>query len=75
MDRPLRIGGGNSLQRAPVPMRSVLAPGSVLFCEIEDLSQLQGTAAAETGLVRLGRRREWGFGLVALGAWPSNNGG
>ena len=75
MDRPLRIGGWNSLERVQLPMRSVLASGSVLFCEIENPSQLQGTAAAETGLVRLGRRQEWGFGLAALGVWPSNNGG
>lgn len=71
-DRPQRIGGWNSLERAPLPMRSVLAPGSVLFCEVEDPSQLLGSVVLETGLARLGRRQEWGFGLAALGVWPRN---
>ena len=70
LDRPQRIGGWNSLARTPLPMRSVLAPGSVLFCKLEDPTELSGTAAAATGLVRLGQRQEWGFGLAALGVWP-----
>ena len=70
LDRPQRIGGWNSLDRTPLPMRSILSPGSVLFCEVEDPFQLQRTVAAETGLVRLGRRQGWGFGLAALGVWP-----
>lgn len=72
VDRPLRIGGWNSLRRTPLPMRSVLPPGSVLFCEVDAPSQLQLTSVAATGLVRLGQRQEWGFGLAALGVWPKN---
>ena len=70
MDRPLRIGGWDSFSRSPLPMRSVLPPGSVLFCEVNDPAQLQLPDTAEAGLVRLGQRQEWGFGLAALGAWP-----
>ncbi len=62
-DRPQRIGGWDSLQRRPRPLRSVLAPGSVLFCEIEP-------EWASNKLKRTGRRTEWGFGLTVLGAWP-----
>ena len=72
LDRPQRIGGWNSLERAPLPMRSALPPGSVLFCEVEDPSQLHRTDALEASLVRLGQRQEWGFGLAALGLWPRN---
>ena len=72
MERPLRIGGWDSLSRSPLPMRSVLPPGSVLFCEVDDPSQLQLTSAADAGLVRLGQRQEWGFGLAALGVWPQS---
>lgn len=72
LDRPQRIGGWNSLERAPLPMRSVLPPGSVLFCEVNDPSQLPETVMAGAGLVRLGQRQEWGFGLAALGVWPQS---
>ena len=72
MDRPQRIGGWNSLERAPLPMRNALPPGSVLFCEVSDPAQLHEMAVAQGGLVRLGQRTEWGFGLAALGVWPRN---
>ena len=72
MDRSLRIGGWDSLSRTPLPMRSVLPPGSVLFCAADRLSELQVTSAADSGLVRLGQRQEWGFGLAALGVWPQS---
>ncbi len=67
LDRPQRIGGWNSLARRPLPLRSVLAPGSVLFCEIPE----DGRNAA-AGLLRIGERTAWGFGLVAAGAWPKD---
>ena len=70
LDRPQRIGGWNSLVCSPLPMRSVLPPGSVLFCEIPDSERFETAVAGGEGLARIGRRREWGFGLVALGVWP-----
>ncbi len=68
MDRPQRIGGWDSLACRPLPIQSVLPPGSVLFCD--ELSDQNLQDAAEDGLVRVGDRTEWGFGLVALGVWP-----
>ena len=70
LDRPQRVGGWNSLARRPLPLRSVLPAGSVLFCEIEDPGGFEQAAASGTDVVRLGRRREWGFGLAAMGVWP-----
>ena len=72
IDRAQRIGGWDSQARCPVPLRSVLPPGSVLFCEIADRRGFDEAIAAE-GLVRIGRRREWGFGLAALGLWPGDD--
>ena len=72
LDRPQRIGGWDSLKRRPLPLRSVLPPGSVLFCEIPSPERFEAVAAGD-GVVRIGRRQEWGFGLAALGVWPDAN--
>ena len=71
LDRPQRIGGWDSLARGPLPLRCVLPPGSVLFCEMPESELRRDIASADAGLIRLGARREWGFGLTALGSWPS----
>ncbi len=70
MDRPQRIGGWDSLKPRPLPIRSVLPAGSVLFCEASEPELLARAASTESGLARIGERTEWGFGLVALGVWP-----
>ena len=68
LDRPQRVGGWDSSKKGrPLPMRSVLGPGSVLFCDLPRREWLDETS---DGLVRVGRRQEWGFGLTALGIWP-----
>ena len=67
MDRPQKIGGWNSLACRPLPMRSVIPAGSVLFCEMSEQDLPDGE---EDGLIRVGARTEWGFGLAALGVWP-----
>ena len=72
LDRPLRIGGWDSVARHPLPLRSVLAPGSTLFCEIPDPERFADAVHAGDGLVRIGLRQEWGFGLAALGVWPDS---
>ncbi len=69
LDRPQRIGGWDSLARRPLPLRSVLAPGSVLFCEIPENAREAGTGG---GILRLGARTTWGFGLVAAGVCPKD---
>ena len=70
LDRPLRIGGWDSLARRPLPLRSVLPPGSVLFCEGAAPVRLRHVITTGGGLARVGARRPLGFGLAALGAWP-----
>ena len=59
-----------SLARRPLPVRSVLPPGSVLFCEILDPEPFTETVAAGGGVAHIGSRMESGFGLVAVGVWP-----
>lgn len=78
LDRPQHIGGWDSHGHRPLSLRAVLAPGSTVFCEIPDVRRFADAVAAngdaewvrQGGLARMGRRNEWGFGLVALGAWP-----
>ena len=70
LDRPQRIGGWNSIERRPLPLRSVLPPGSTLFCEVANPERFAEAVSAGDGLVRIGSRQEWGFGLVGLGVWP-----
>ncbi len=70
MERPQRIGGWDSLAGRPLPLRSVLAPGSVLFCYVDDAESFRQAAAATfDGPLHLGRQTGWGFGVVALGTW------
>ena len=73
MERPQRVGGWDSLTHRPLALRSVLPPGSVLFCEITDSARFEAAVAAVSGTVRVGSRQEWGFGLVALGVWPDED--
>ena len=67
-DRPQRIGGWNSLERGPLPLQSALPPGSVLFCKKQD-TRFEDVAKANGGLIQIGARQRWGFGLVTLGTW------
>jgi len=67
LDRPQRIGGWDSVGRKPMPMRSMLPAGSVLFCEVSDPERL--AAASRDGMISIGSRQEWGFGLVGVGRW------
>jgi CRISPR-associated protein Cmr3 len=72
LDRPLRLGGWNSLERCPVALHSFLPAGSVLFCKADDRKQLQSSLETLGNVPHLGRRSDWGFGAVALGTWPEN---
>jgi CRISPR-associated protein Cmr3 len=65
IDRPLRIGGWDSLRRAPQPMKNAIAPGSTLFCDVESPETFGKTIT--DGLLRLGAMTEAGFGLCAVG--------
>ncbi len=75
LSRPQRIGGWDSLQHEPRPIRSVLPPGSVLFCEVAEPRRFVHAVRAADGMVRMGARQRWGFGLVALGVWPDEEEG
>ena len=70
LDRPQRIGGWDSLNRRPLALRSVLPAGSVLFCEVREAAEFERTVSAGNGVLRLGARQQWGFGLATLGVWP-----
>ena len=73
LSRPHRIGGWDSLARRPLPLRSVLPPGSVLFCEGAEPGSFRGVTEAveaNNGVLKIGARQQSGFGLVALGIWP-----
>jgi CRISPR-associated protein Cmr3 len=69
VDRPLRIGGWDSLRRTPLPLRNALEPGSALFCEVEGPAQL--AAEVTCGLLRIGDRTAAGFGLCAVAKAPA----
>ncbi len=69
LDRPQRIGGWDSHAHRPLPLRSVLPPGSVLFCETREPGRFVDAISSNDRLVRVGSRRQHGFGLVALGIW------
>lgn len=69
LGRPQRIGGWDSLARRPLPLRSYLPAGSVLFCELTGPGALEPFAAGGGDLPRLGGRQRWGYGVVAFGTW------
>ncbi len=73
LERPQRVGGWDSLARRPLAVRSVLPPGSVLFCEIADVEGFEAAVAPGSGTAQVGSRQEWGFGLAALGVWPDED--
>ncbi len=66
--RPLRIGGWDSLSRAPLPMRNAIAPGSTLFCEVDNVDEYR--SELEGGLLRVGSMTAAGFGLCAVAEQP-----
>jgi CRISPR type III-B/RAMP module-associated protein Cmr3 len=68
-DRPLRVGGWDSLRRAPLPLRNAVAPGSTLFCEVESPAALRKEITR--GLLRVGAMTTAGFGLCAAGNAPA----
>jgi CRISPR-associated protein Cmr3 len=71
LPRPQQIGGWQALPPRPLPLRSALPAGSVLFCEVSDGARLRMAIESAGGPPRIGDRRSWGFGAVALGRWPA----
>lgn len=70
LPRPVSLGGWDSLERKPLPLKPYLAPGSVLFLEaktqeIENVKKLHNHT--------IGSRTKWGFGFVAIGIWNDSH--
>ncbi len=69
--KPIPIGGWDSLDRRPLPLVPCLPPGSTWFCAADP-------AALDSLLAwhgrRVGERTPFGFGQIALGAWPQKTG-
>ena len=55
LSRPALIGGWDSLARRPLAIRSLLPPGSVLFCEIADSERFDEAVASRPGVAHIGR--------------------
>jgi len=70
--RPIRIGGWNSLENKPIALRPYLPAGSVFFCDCDD-------GAIHSVLTKhgehIGEMNAYGFGRIAIGAWPRPGGG
>lgn len=69
--KPVQIGGWNSLKREPLPLIPYLPAGSTWFCEadpaaLDSILSLHGH--------HVGERTPYGFGQIALGAWPQETG-
>jgi CRISPR-associated protein Cmr3 len=71
LGRPQRIGGWDSLRRAPLPLRGALPAGSTLFCETEDAEGLPPSLEEQRSPLHLGSWTAAGFGWAALGTWSS----
>ena len=70
--KPIHIGGWNSLTHEPVRLSPCLPAGSTWFCEagptaLDSILDLHGQ--------HVGERTQYGFGQIALGAWPQETGG
>ncbi|MFA7061727.1 MAG: type III-B CRISPR module-associated Cmr3 family protein, partial [Pedobacter sp.] len=68
--RPQRLGGWDSLDRKPSPLKPLIPAGSVWFMEaeanlVEQVKSLHGA--------HIGQRTEWGFGQIFIGTWKEEN--
>lgn len=64
--RSLRVGGWDSLDRKPCPLKPLLPAGSVWFMEAEGGVSEQVEALHGT---HIGQRTDWGFGQIFIGTW------
>ena len=69
--KPVHIGGWNSLNREPLPLIPYLPAGSTWFCEADPVA-LDSVLTSHGRHV--GERTPYGFGQIALGAWPQQTG-
>lgn len=75
VERPLRIGGWDSALRRPLPLSNYLAPGSVIFTETTNKDALADylSHVPTNGYLRIGNNTRFGFGLVAITTWSSED--
>lgn len=76
LPRPVILGGWDSLECRPLPLKPYLAPGSVLFLEAkneerEKVKELHNHTTSGRSVI--GDRPNWGFGLVAIGIWNDSH--
>lgn len=66
LERPIWIGGWDSVNREPLPLKPFLPGGSTWFCEAEsDRAEEIGEFSGK----RIGDYGEFGFGEIAIGLW------
>nr|WP_279382497.1 type III-B CRISPR module-associated Cmr3 family protein [Acanthopleuribacter pedis] len=69
LNRAQRVGGWDARNRKPLGSRCLLPAGSVLFCELPEKEKLGPMRTNQAGRLQIGRRRNLGYGAVALGTW------
>lgn len=68
-ERPLRQGGWDQQKHEPRGVRSLLRPGSLLYCELTDAGQSLASAIHALHGIQIGQGPEWGQGRVLTGLW------
>jgi len=66
LGRPAKVGGWDSLNRTPLPLKSCIPAGSSWFCEAdanvaENIVNMNGE--------KIGEMTEYGFGQILIGNW------
>ncbi len=69
IERPVKIGGWDTINKEPLPLKPFLPGGSIWFCEVE--SDSAKTINSLNGR-HIGKYCEYGFGEVAIGLWNDN---
>lgn len=66
-----RIGGWSFRPRGPLPLRSLIPAGSVLFCQMKEPGRLheRWPSPARRLPPQIGSNRAWGYGVIALATW------
>ncbi|MEH6577389.1 MAG: type III-B CRISPR module-associated Cmr3 family protein [Amphritea sp.] len=71
MPRMLRMGGWDQQKHAPKPLRSLVTPGTVFYCQLLDTVQPINAAVKALNGIQIGEQQAFGFGLLAAGYWPA----
>ena len=66
LPRPQLWGGWDSMARAPLALRSHLAPGSVLSMRT---AATDGVTVSARHATTIGGSASWGYGLIFIGVW------